>query len=211
MYTDKIQKVITFYIGITLFGVILSALTSCDSDKKPSHETQKATGIETQITAPSAFWKHQVKGEFATVLSDLKAQLEADQFVITGEENLSKGLENNKQVFGEDKWNTVGFKKVTAVHFCSLVFNYEAFHINMDWSILCPFKVVLYTMESAPQDVNIIIIRPSYLLKHEPHSKAKEFGERIESKIINSIKSGVSTVSRSKFNEHRASTEIYKS
>ncbi len=49
-----------------------------------------------------ALWKYQVKGDFNTVLASLKTDLEAKQFQITGEENMSKGLENNKKVLGEE-------------------------------------------------------------------------------------------------------------
>jgi uncharacterized protein (DUF302 family) len=139
-----------------------------------------------------AFWKYKVKGDFATVLSNIKTGLEADQFLITGEENLSKGLENNKQIFGEDKWNTIGFDNVTAVHFCSMVFNQEVFNIKLDWSILCPFKVVAYTMKAVPQEVTIITVRPSHLLKQDPHKEAEKIGKRMDQRIINAIKAGVS-------------------
>lgn len=145
-----------------------------------------------QAAENPAFWKHKVKGDFAAVLSNIKTSLEADQFLITGEENLSKGLENNKQIFGDDKWNTIGFDNVTAVHFCSLVFNQEVFNIKLDWSILCPFKVVAYTMKAEPQEVTIITTRPSYLLKKDRHKKAKEIGKRMDKRIINAIKAGVS-------------------
>jgi uncharacterized protein (DUF302 family) len=137
-----------------------------------------------------AFWKHEVKGEFAPVLANLKTSLEAKQFLITGEENLAKGLENNKQVFGADKWNTIGFKDVTAVHFCSLVFNQEVFNLNMDWSILCPFKVTAYTMKNKPGVVTVITVRPSYLLAKDTHPKAKEIGRKIERRIIEALREG---------------------
>jgi uncharacterized protein (DUF302 family) len=137
-----------------------------------------------------AFWKHQVKGEFATVLASLKTSLEAKQFLITGEENLAKGLENNKQVFGADKWNTIGFKDATAVHFCSLAFNQEVFNLTMDWSILCPFKVTLYTMKNKPGVVNIITVRPTYLLAKDPHPKAKAIGRKMEDRIIEALREG---------------------
>lgn len=45
--------------------------------------------LAVQAAENPAFWKHQVKGEFATVLANLKASLEAKQFLITGEENLA--------------------------------------------------------------------------------------------------------------------------
>ncbi len=137
-----------------------------------------------------AFWKHQVKGEFATVLANLKTSLEVNQFLISGEENLAKGLENNKQVFGVDKWNTIGFRDATTVHFCSLVFNQEVFTINMDWSILCPFKFSVYTMKNKPGVVTIITVRPTYLLARDPHPKAKEIGRKIENRIIKALREG---------------------
>lgn len=137
-----------------------------------------------------AFWKHQVKGEFATVLDNLKGSLEAKQFLITGEENLAKGLENNKEVFGADKWNTIGFKDVTAVHFCSLVLSQEVFNLNMDWSILCPFKLTAYTMKNKPGVVTIITVRPTYLLAKDPHPKAKEIGRKMEKRIIEALREG---------------------
>ncbi len=137
-----------------------------------------------------AFWKHQVKGEFATVLANLKTGLEGKQFLITGEENLAKGLENNKQIFGADKWNTIGFKDATSVHFCSLVFNQEVFNINMDWSILCPFKVSAYTTKNKPGVVTIVTVRPTYLLAKDPHPKAKEIGRKIEKRIIEALREG---------------------
>lgn len=137
-----------------------------------------------------AFWKHQVKGEFTTVLANLKDSLEAGQFLITGEENLAKGLENNKQIFGADKWNTIGFKDATTVHFCSLVFNQEVFNTNMDWSILCPFKLSAYTMKNKPGVVTVITVRPTYLLAKDPHPKAKEIGRKIEKRITEALHEG---------------------
>ncbi|MDA8259221.1 MAG: DUF302 domain-containing protein [Betaproteobacteria bacterium] len=146
--------------------------------------------LAVQAAENPAFWKHQVKGEFATVLANLKAGLEARQFTITGEENLAKGLENNKQVFGADKWNTIGFQDATSVHFCSLVLNQEVFNLNMDWSILCPFKVTAYTMKNKPGVVTLITVRPSYLLARDPHPKAKEIGRKIERQIIEALREG---------------------
>lgn len=137
-----------------------------------------------------AFLKYQVKGEFAPVLANLKASLEAKQFLITGEENLAKGLENNKQIFGADKWNTIGFKDATTVHFCSLVFNQEVFNLNMDWSILCPFKLSAYTMKNKPGVVTIITVRPTYLLAKDPHPKAREIGRKIENRIAEALREG---------------------
>lgn len=138
-----------------------------------------------------AVWKYQVKGDFNTVLASLKSGLEARQFQITGEENMSKGLENNKKVFGEDKWNTTGFQNVTVVHFCSMVFNYEVYNLNMDWAILCPFKAVVYNMKAKPDQVTILTTRPTYLMAKDPHKKAKEVGKKIEDRIVTAIKESV--------------------
>ncbi len=139
-----------------------------------------------------AFWKFQAKGEFAGVLGNLKDGLEAAQFIITAEENLSKGLENNKHLFPGGKWNSIGFDNVTAVHFCSVVFNQEVFNINMDWSVLCPFKLVAYSMKKTPKEVTIVIQRPSYALDKDPHPRAKEIGKKIDERIMSAIKEGVS-------------------
>ncbi len=149
-----------------------------------------------QVVAPAgenpAYWKYQVKGEFDQVLSNLKTGLETAQFLITDEENLAKGLENNKHMLGgEEKWNTIGFDRATAVLFCSIVFNHEVFNIDMDWSILCPFKVVAYTMKSDPKNVTLITVRPTFLLKDDPRPQAKDVGQRIEKRIVDGIKKGV--------------------
>ena len=138
-----------------------------------------------------ALWKYQVKGDFAAVLNQLKNGLAAGQFILTGEENLSKGLENNKHLFPEGKWNTIGFEHVTALHFCSLVFNQEVFNINMDWSVLCPFKVVVYNMKQTPTNVTIVLPRPTYLLAQDPNPRAAEIGKKIEDRIISAIKDGL--------------------
>lgn len=138
----------------------------------------------------ASLWKHSVKGDFASVLANVKSSLEANQFQITGEENLSKGLENNKQVFGVDKWNTVGFQNVTAVLFCSMTFNHEAFNTNMDWAVLCPFKVVLYNMKKQPDQVQLVMVRPAVVLERDSHPKAKEIGKKIEGRIIAALKEG---------------------
>ena len=137
-----------------------------------------------------AFWKHEFRGEFPTVLANLKAGLEAKQFIISGEENLARGLENNKAIFGLDRWNTIGFKDATAVHFCSLVINQEVFNLNMDWSILCPFKVVAYTMRNRPGVVTVVTIRPTHLLAQDPHPKAREVGRRMEQRITEALLEG---------------------
>jgi uncharacterized protein (DUF302 family) len=139
-----------------------------------------------------AFWKYQAKGDFAEVLSHLKHGLEAAQFQITQEENLSKGLENNKHLFPEGKWNTIGFDNVTSVHFCSIVFNQEVFNIDLDWSIFCPFKLVAYTTTKAPKDVTIVLIKPTYILEKDMNKKARDVAQRIENRIIDAIKEGLS-------------------
>lgn len=138
-----------------------------------------------------ALWKYQVKGDFNAVLTDLKAGLEAKQFQITAEENMSKGLENNKKIWGENKWNTIGFQNVTVVHFCSLVFNHEVYNINMDWATLCPFKAVVYNMKAKPDQITILMTRPTYLLARDKHPKAKEVSKKIEDRIVTSIKEAV--------------------
>ena len=81
---------------------------------------------------------------------------------------------------------------MTAIHFCSLVFNQEAFNINLDWSILCPFKLVAYTTKKAPKDVTLVMIRPTYILAKDTHKKAKEVGRKIEDRIVAAIKEGLS-------------------
>lgn len=137
-----------------------------------------------------ALWKHRVQGEFDTVLANLKSGLETAQFLISGEEDLAKGLENNKHLLGGDlKWNTIGFDR-DRVHFCSIVFNHEVFNIDMDWSVLCPFKVVAYTMKEAPRTVHLVLVRPTYLLRNDRHRKARDVGQRIEDRIVNAIRSG---------------------
>ena len=138
-----------------------------------------------------ALWKYKVKGDFSTVVENLKSGLESSQFIITNEEHLSKGLENNKSMLGGDaKWNTIGFDNVMSINFCSIVFNHEVFNIDMDMSFLCPFKVVLYNMKKSPRDITIITVKPTYLLKHGP-AKNKKIGKKIERRIIDAIKSGV--------------------
>lgn len=138
-----------------------------------------------------ALWKHRVQGEFDTVLENLKSGLETAQFLISGEEDLARGLENNKHVLGGDlKWNTIGFDRATAVHFCSIAFNHEVFNIDMDWSVLCPFKVVAYTMKEAPNTVHIVLVRPTHVLRNDRHRKARDVGKRIEDRIVNAVRAG---------------------
>jgi len=137
-----------------------------------------------------ALWKHQVKGDYGRVLAGVKAALEEQQFQILGEENLARGLENNRQVFGEDKWNSIGFQNVNAVNFCSLSFNQRVFNLNMDWAILCPFKVVVYNMKKNPEQMTILLTRPTWLLTRDSHKLAHEVGSGIEQRIITTLKEG---------------------
>ena len=153
--------------------------------------TMLGAGTASYAAGNPALWKHQVKGDFNTVLASLKSGLEARQIQITGEENMSKGLENNKKIFGEDKWNTIGFQNVTVVHFCSMVFNHEVYNLNMDWAILCPFKAVVYNMKAKPDQINILTTRPTYLMANDPHKKAKEVAKKIEGRIVSAIKESV--------------------
>ena len=137
-------------------------------------------------------WKYQAKGQFADVVDNLKAGLEAGQFLVSSEEDLAKGLENNRHILGGEKnWNTIGFKHATAIHFCSIRFNHEAFNMDMNLSYLCPFKVVAYTMINSPQTVNIITLRPTYLLKTDKRKTVRQLGKRIEDRIINAIMGGI--------------------
>jgi len=138
-----------------------------------------------------ALWKYQTKGKFSDVVAHLKHGLEAAQFQITMEENLSKGLENNKHLFPAGKWNTIGFDNVTSIHFCSVVFNQEAFNIDLDWSIFCPFKLVAYTTKKTPETVTIVMVKPTYILEKDKHPKAKELGRKIEDRIVAAIKEGI--------------------
>jgi uncharacterized protein (DUF302 family) len=131
-----------------------------------------------------ALWKREVKDNYAAVLEDVKSALEANQFSITGESDLAKALAKNRHVFGQGKWNTIGFQEATAVSFCSLLFNQEVFNLNMDYSILCPFKVVLYSLESRPGMVTILMVRPTYLLAHFKDPSAREIGQKIEDRIV---------------------------
>ncbi len=147
--------------------------------------------LQAEENTNPAFWKLTVTGDFDSILEDLKAQLQAEQFQILGEESLARGLENNRLALGEDKWNTIGFKEATSIRFCSLVFNHEVFNLNMDWSIFCPFKIVAYTMKKAPREVTIITVRPSYLLRHDSHPRARAIGDKIERRIINTIQDAV--------------------
>lgn len=150
------------------------------------------TSLPAQAADNPAFWKYKAKGEFTEVLAHVKLGLEAAQFQITQEENLSKGLENNMHLFPEGKWNTIGFDNVASVHFCSIVFNQEAFNIDLDWSILCPFKLVAYSTRKAPKEVIIVVIKPTYLLGKDTNPKARDVARRIEKRITDAIQEGLS-------------------
>lgn len=138
-----------------------------------------------------ALWKYQTKGKFNEVVAHIKHGLEAAQFQIVMEENLSKGLENNKHLFPAGKWNTIGFDNVTSIHFCSVVFNQEAFNIDLDWSIFCPFKLVAYSTKKAPEAVTIVMIKPTYILEKDANKKARDVGKRIEDRIIAAVEEGI--------------------
>ena len=135
-----------------------------------------------------ALWKHYTKGEFGNVIMGLKTGLQVAQFQITAEEHLSRGLEKNKDLFPKGQWNTIGFDNVAAIHFCSVVFNQEVFNVDLDWSILCPFKLVAYTMKPAPKDVTIVIVRPTYIMASDKNKKAAVVAKRIEERIITAIR-----------------------
>lgn len=137
-----------------------------------------------------ALWKASASGDHARILAGIKAALEAHQFQILGEDNLSRGLENNLEIFGAERWNTIGFGQVTALHFCSLTFNQQVFNINMDWSILCPFKVVVFNMKRDPARIQLILLRPSWILARDPHPQAKRIGRLIESRIVEALREG---------------------
>lgn len=137
-----------------------------------------------------ALWKHSVSGDYAKVLAGIRHGLAAAQFQILGEDNLSRGLENNMEIFGADKWNSIGFGRVTTVHFCSLTFNQQVFNIDMDWSVLCPFKVSVYNMRAQPQRIHLVLVRPSWILSRDSHPQARQVGEAIEARIVEALKEG---------------------
>jgi uncharacterized protein (DUF302 family) len=180
------MQAFTFRVLIALLALGLAA---CNRN-----EPEPPTPVTPAESAPSAenpaLWKLHVKGDFAKILSGVKNELQAAQFQMTGEENLSLGLEKNKHLFANEEWNTIGFENVTALHFCSVVFNQEVFNVKMDWSVLCPFKLVMYTMKTAPEDVTIVMVRPTYLLANDPHPRAHEIGRVIEDRITNAIRDG---------------------
>lgn len=81
---------------------------------------------------------------------------------------------------------------MTALHFCSIVFNQEVFNIDLDWSILCPFKLVVYNTRKAPRDITIVTVKPTYLLAQDKNKKAGDIGRRIEARIVRAIEEGLS-------------------
>jgi uncharacterized protein (DUF302 family) len=179
----------TLTLRVLLFTAAVG-LVSCDR-REPDVPLPTAPPASSAPSESTALWHHTVKGDFSDVLGKLKTGLQVAQFQLTGEENLAKGLENNKHLFPDGQWNTIGFENVTALHFCSVVFNQEVFNIKMDWSVLCPFKLVAYTMKSAPDEVTILTIRPTYLLANDPHPRAKEIGQKIEDRIVSAVKDGL--------------------
>jgi uncharacterized protein (DUF302 family) len=148
-----------------LLAILLGSSVAIQADENPS------------------VWKREVKGRYDVVLEDVKSALEANQFTIVSEDNLARALAKNRDIFGEGKWNTIGFREATAVNFCSVVFNQQVFNLNMDYSILCPFKVVLYSMDKTPDMVTIITVRPTYLLAHFPDPSAEQLANKIENRI----------------------------
>jgi uncharacterized protein (DUF302 family) len=135
-----------------------------------------------------AIWKMVVQDNYAALLEDVKSGLEAQQFTILEESDLAGALATNREIIGMDKWNTIGFDEARAVHFCSLLFNQEVLNLNMDYSILCPFKVVLYSMKDKPDQVTILMVRPTYLLAHYEDPSAEMIGKKIEERILAAIK-----------------------
>jgi uncharacterized protein (DUF302 family) len=77
------------------------------------------------------------------------------------------------------------------VHFCSVLFNHEVFNADLDWSVLCPFKVVAYNLKESPSVVHIVTVRPTYLLKDERSKNMRELGQKIERRIVDAIKAGI--------------------
>jgi uncharacterized protein (DUF302 family) len=143
-----------------------------------------------------ALIKYQARGKFDDVLHRLKAGLEERQFLISHEDNLARALENNKHIFLGEQWNRVGFGNAVAVHFCSLTFNQEVFNTNMDWSVLCPFKVVVYNMKANPELIYIVMSRPSLIFSQDSDPRGLEIGRRIDERITNAIRDGVNLIIR---------------
>jgi uncharacterized protein (DUF302 family) len=77
------------------------------------------------------------------------------------------------------------------VHFCSVLFNHEVFNADLDWSVLCPFKVVAYNLKESPSIVHIVTVRPTYLLKDERNKSMRELGQKMERRIVDAIKAGI--------------------
>ncbi|MGD2083059.1 MAG: DUF302 domain-containing protein [Chromatiales bacterium] len=138
--------------------------------------------------ANPAIWKMEVQDNYAALLEDVKSGLEAQQFTVLYVSDLAGALATNREVLGVDKWNTIGFDQAQAVQFCSLLFNQEVLNLNMDYSVLCPFKVVLYSMQDKPDMVTILMVRPTYVLAHYKDPSAAEIGKRIEDRIIAALK-----------------------
>lgn len=136
-----------------------------------------------------AIWKMEVKDNYVALLEDVKTGLETQQFSILSESNLARALAMNRDTLGKDKWNTIGFDEARAISFCSLLFNQEVLNLNMDYSILCPFKVVLYSMKDKPDLVTIIMVRPTYLLAHYQDPSAQDIAQKIEDRIVKAITS----------------------
>lgn len=143
-----------------------------------------------------ALIKFQAKGGFEDVLHRVKAGLEEKQFLISHEDNLAKALENNKHLFLGGQWNKSGFQNAVAVHFCSLTFNQEVFNTNMDWSVLCPFKVVLYNMKANPELIYIVMTRPSLIFTQDSDPRGQSIGRRIDERITSAIRDGVNLIIR---------------
>jgi uncharacterized protein (DUF302 family) len=61
----------------------------------------------------------------------------------------------------------------------------------MEWSVRCPFKVVVYSMKKNPKQVTILMVRPSYLLEKDKTRQAKEIGKKIDERIFTAITAGV--------------------
>lgn len=135
-----------------------------------------------------ALWKVEARGDFDTVLAGIKRGLESAQFTVTGEENLARGLEKNAQQFPPGQWNSIGFGRVAAVHFCSLQLSREIFNTDMDWAVLCPFRVMAYSMKNTPDRVTIVLVRPGWILGRDPHPRAPEIARQIEDRIIGAIR-----------------------
>lgn len=172
--------------------LLTAALTFASCDRpEPGSPLPSPPPAPPAPTENPVLWKHAVKGNFADVLARIKTGLQVAQFQLTGEEDLAKGLANNRHLFPNGEWNSIGFDNVTALHFCSVVFNQQVFNIKLDWSVLCPFKLVAYSMKAAPDEVTIVTVRPTYLLANDPHPRAKEIGRSIEDRIVAAIREGL--------------------